>query len=97
MRYIFHLDLLMRQRISFRLYFYMCQQGQKYNKKATIKLIAKVAGLSFSTVAKALRDDPVVKSDTKKRILKIAEKLNYYPNSIAKALRSRKSKTIGII
>ena len=66
-------------------------------KKVTIKYIAEIAGVSFSTVARALRGDPLVKEKTKKKILKIAEELHYYPNSLAKGLKIRKTETIGII
>ncbi|MBN2072863.1 MAG: LacI family DNA-binding transcriptional regulator [Actinobacteria bacterium] len=70
---------------------------KRKHKQITIKHIAREAGFSFSTVAKALRNDPVVRLDTRQKILDAARKLNYYPNLMAKTLRSRKSKTIGII
>jgi LacI family transcriptional regulator len=66
-------------------------------KTVTIKHIAELAGMSFSTVAKALRDDPVVNENTKQKILQIASETNYYPNLLAKGLKNRKTKTIGII
>lgn len=66
-------------------------------KNVTIKHIAKLAGVSFSTVAKALRNDPVVNVKTKERIHKIASEINYYPNLLAKGLKNKKTKTIGVI
>lgn len=63
----------------------------------TIKDIAKAAGVSFSTVSKALRDSPLVKEPTKKRITDIAMELGYQPNAAARSLVSKKSHTIGII
>jgi LacI family transcriptional regulator len=66
-------------------------------KKITIKNIAQLAGVSFSTVGKALHNDPLVNNVTKKKILKIAKELNYYPNLLAKELRSKKTETIGVI
>lgn len=66
-------------------------------KNVTIKYIAEKAGVSFSTVGRALRNEVNVNEKTKKKILKIAQKLNYYPNMIAKSLRVKKTKTIGII
>jgi len=62
-----------------------------------IKYMAKVAGVSPSTVSRALRGDPTANKNTAERILKIAKDLNYYPNLLAKGLRYKKSKTIGII
>ncbi len=63
----------------------------------TIKDIAKVAGVSYSTVSKALNDSPLVKPDTKKKILQVAEDLGYMPNYVAKNLVSKKSNTIGVV
>lgn len=63
----------------------------------TIKDIARLAGVSYSTVSKALNDSPLVKPDTKRRIAELAEQLGYQPNFAAKSLVSRRSKTVGII
>lgn len=63
----------------------------------TIKDIAKQAGVSYSTVSKALRDSPLVKTPTKKKIIKIAEELGYQPNIAARSLVQKKSYTIGVI
>lgn len=63
----------------------------------TIKDIARVAGVSYSTVSKALNDSPLVKEDTKARILQVTEMLGYQPNMAAKSLVSKKSNIIGII
>ncbi|SDJ77705.1 LacI family DNA-binding transcriptional regulator [Sediminibacillus albus] len=63
----------------------------------TIKDIAKSAGVSYSTVSKALRDSPLVKEPTKKRIIDIAGQLGYQPNAAARSLVSKKSHTIGIV
>ena len=70
------------------------------NKKlenVNIKIIAKKAGVSLSTVSRALRDHPETSKRTAKRIKRIAKKLNYYPNIAAKSLRINKSNTIGVI
>jgi LacI family transcriptional regulator len=63
----------------------------------TIKRLAKEAGVSFSTVAKALNNDETINIETRRRIQLLAKKLNYRPNSLAKGLRSRRTKTIGVI
>lgn len=72
-------------------------ENQKIPIKVTIKHIAKVAGVSVSTVSRSLRNDPAASPKTVTRILNIAEKLNYYPDSLAKSLRQKKTNTIGII
>ncbi len=66
-------------------------------KKIDIKYIAKVAGVSPSTVSRALRKDPTANPKTAERIISIAKELNYYPDSLAKGLRDQKTHTIGII
>lgn len=63
----------------------------------TIKDIAKQAGVSYSTVSKALRDSPLVKTPTKNKIITIAEELGYVPNIAARSLVQKKSFTIGVV
>jgi LacI family transcriptional regulator len=63
----------------------------------TIKDIAKHAGVSYSTVSKALRDSPLVKKPTKMKIMKIAAELGYQPNVAARSLVQKKSYTIGVV
>jgi DNA-binding LacI/PurR family transcriptional regulator len=59
--------------------------------------VAKKAGVSFITVSRVLNDKGNVKKETRDRILKTIEEMNYHPNLIGQALRKRKVKTIGII
>jgi LacI family transcriptional regulator len=42
------------------------------SKSITIKFIAEKAGMSFSTVAKALHDDPAIHEKTREKIKNIA-------------------------
>lgn len=63
----------------------------------TIKDIARLANVSYSTVSKALNNSPLVKPETKKRIVELASQLGYQPNLAAKSLVSRRSMTVGII
>ncbi|WP_168121553.1 LacI family DNA-binding transcriptional regulator [Paenibacillus sp. HB172176] len=63
----------------------------------TIKDIAEQAGVSFSTVSKALRDSPLVKPGTKAHILAIAKAMGYQPNLAARSLVSKRSGAIGIV
>lgn len=63
----------------------------------TMKTIAEKAGVSVSTVSFCLNDSGRVGAETKKRVLKIAEELNYTPNLSARELAGKKSTTIGVI
>lgn len=63
----------------------------------TIKDIAKEAGCSMQTVSRALNNKEEISPETRKRILEIAKKLNYSPNILASGLRSKKTKTLGIV
>ncbi|MBS4206944.1 LacI family DNA-binding transcriptional regulator [Bacillus sp. FJAT-50079] len=62
---------------------------------ASIKDIAKKAGVSISTVSYALNGSPKVTEETSAKILAIAKELNYVPNAAARTLKMRKTKIIG--
>lgn len=66
-------------------------------EKATIHDIAEKLKITASTVSRALNNNPRISEATKKKVLKAAKQLNYQPNHIASALRSGKSKLIGVI
>ncbi len=63
---------------------------------ATIKDIAKQAGVAPSVVSRALNQKYGVKDTTRKLIFEIAEEIDYYPNAAARSLVTRKTETIGI-
>src|SRR4029079_10702735 len=65
--------------------------------KTTIHDIAEKLNITASTVSRALKDHPRISEETKKAVLKVAQKLNYQPNHIAAALRNGRSNIIGII
>lgn len=65
--------------------------------QVTIKDIARELNISVSTVSRALADNPLVKSATKKAVTELAEKLNYQPNFTALSLRNNTTKTLGVI
>jgi LacI family transcriptional regulator len=63
----------------------------------TIKDIARVAGVSVTTVSRALNGYSDVNKKTKQRIEEVAKQLNYSPNTVARSLVMKKSKTIGLL
>lgn len=68
------------------------------NKNARLKDIAEKAGVSITTVSLALRGNTNrVNAATRKKIIKIAQSMNYTPNLIARSLVARQSNTIGVV
>lgn len=63
----------------------------------TIKEIAKLLGVSKSTVSRALRDSSEISEETKKKVIDLAESLHYAPNPIALSLLKNRTHTIGVI
>lgn len=63
----------------------------------TLKQIAETLKISISTVSKALKDYPDVSKKTKRLVKETAALLNYKPNAFAVNLRTKESKTIGLI
>lgn len=63
----------------------------------TIYDIARSLGISPSTVSRALKDDSIISSETRKKVKKTAEEMGYQPNSIASSLRNKKTLTIGVV
>ncbi|MBD0833486.1 LacI family DNA-binding transcriptional regulator [Aestuariibaculum sediminum] len=66
-------------------------------RTVTLKQIAEELNISVTTVSKALKGYSDVSKETKKRVLDLAERLDYTPNSFAVSLRMRQSKIIGVI
>ncbi len=66
-------------------------------KKITVKELAKILGVSISTVSKALSDSHEISKATKLKVRKVAKQYNYTPNKLASSLKSGKTKTIGVI
>lgn len=59
--------------------------------------IAALAGLSESTVSRALAGSRFVNADTRRRVKALAQELGYRVNPVARSLRSRKARTIGVM
>lgn len=62
-----------------------------------MKDIARELNLSVSTVSKALKGSYEISSETQKRVLDYAQKVNFVPNPIAQGLRKGRSKIIAVI
>lgn len=62
----------------------------------TIKDLAKLANVSHTTVSRALNNSPLIKEETKRKIIELAAQMNYTPNVNAKSLVMQRSYTIGL-
>jgi len=63
----------------------------------TIHDVAREAGVSHTTVSRALNNKGELSPETRARILAAAERLHYVPSSVAQALASGATKTLGLI
>ena len=68
-------------------------------RRATMKQVAALAGVSLSTVSRVVNNDPVVRADLAERVRSAVEVLGYRHNAAASALRraDRMSSSIGLI
>ena len=69
-------------------------EGGKIVTTANLKDVAKIAGVSISTVSRVLNGKACVNEVTKKRVLQAVEQTNYRPNIISKSLEMGRSNTI---
>lgn len=63
----------------------------------TIKEVAKLAGVSTSTVSHVINKTRFVSRQTRANVLKAIKELGYRPNIVARSLRSKKTGTVGLI
>lgn len=64
---------------------------------AKISDVAKLAGLSVSTVSRVINNQKYVSEDKREAVLKAMKELNYQPSTAARQLRGQNSKIIGVI
>jgi LacI family transcriptional regulator len=63
----------------------------------TLEDIAKLAGVSRSTVSRVVNEHPNVREDVRKRVLDVIQTKGYHPNAAARTLASQRSWTLGLI
>lgn len=64
---------------------------------STIKKVAEEAKVSVATVSRVLNSTGYVNEETRKKVLKVIEELDYKPNSVARSLFKKQSMTIALI
>ena len=73
------------------------QEWTVSHKMATSKDVARLAGVSHTTVSRAYQKNSSIRPETYERIMKAARELNYAPDTIAASLRGQRTKTVGVI
>jgi len=66
-------------------------------KRVNIQEVAKLAGVSPSTVSRALNNHPGISEKTRQKIIEVAKKLNYKPNYRGQILTTKSTKNIGLL
>src|SRR3712207_9415974 len=66
-------------------------------KPATIKDVAREAGVSISTVSRVINDSKPVTNEVKQRVLDVIKETGYVPNPLARSSVTKKSQLIGVI
>ena len=66
-------------------------------RRTTLADVALAAGVSQSTVSRALSDSPLVNEDTRRRVWEVAGRLRFRPNHVASSLRRGATLTVGLV
>ncbi len=66
-------------------------------KRANIREVAELAGVSRQTVSRIINGRPGVRPDTQEKVQKVIDKLGYVATKTAKSLVSQKTNTIGLV
>jgi len=67
------------------------------SRPAVMTDVAQLAGVSYQTVSRVLHDSPHVRDATRERVLAAIRQLDYRPNSMARALVTGRSNTLGVV
>lgn len=65
--------------------------------RATLKEVARLAGVSRSTTSRVLNDHPSVRPDVRARVQRVMDEVGYVPDGVARSLRGGRSGIIGLV
>jgi DNA-binding LacI/PurR family transcriptional regulator len=66
-------------------------------RAAVMADVGRLAGVSHQTVSRVLNDSAKVRPETRERVLRAMRQLDYRPNSVARALVTGRSRTVGVV
>lgn len=72
-------------------------QTNEMSTECTLNHLARQLRVHPSTVSLALSNNPKVAARTRQRVHDLAQRLNYSPNLVARSLRQRSTKTLGVL
>lgn len=72
-------------------------EPKRADRAANIFDVAKLAGVSHQTVSRVINDQPNVRPATRERVERAIAQLNYSPSPAARALVTRRTRTIGLV
>ena len=72
-------------------------QGGMFVPGITIRDVAKLAGVSTATVSRVINGNYYVSPEIAAKVRSAIEELNYFPNSVARSLKSDNTHTIGVL
>ncbi|MFH0907781.1 MAG: LacI family DNA-binding transcriptional regulator [bacterium] len=67
------------------------------HQRVTIKDVARLAGVAHTTVSRVIRNRPFIRDETRIRVARALQELNYQPNLVARSLVRKRSNVIALI
>jgi len=65
--------------------------------KPTLEEVARLAGVSRSTVSRVINDHPNVRPETREHVWKVIREIGYRPHSVARSLATKRTRIVGMI
>jgi DNA-binding LacI/PurR family transcriptional regulator len=66
-------------------------------RNVSIKDLAQAAGVSHTTISRALRNSPLISSEVRETVQRLAREMEYVPNTIAQSLKTNRTASIGVV
>src|SRR5690348_9627256 len=67
------------------------------HRPAAMSDVGRLAGVSHQTVSRVINGSPKVRPETRRRVLAAMRELGYRPNSVARALATGRTNTLGVV